>query len=160
MCPKGVSANLTVSQTWVTPRSSCLPGHTFAGSKDQLGFLAFCLCYKKYVNIYLSKGRIGPRSTQGCSDSSVHMISFNLYLHRAPHSSVRGRILIPYLQRSSVPSLWVHKLWVASGCTFYMLFCWKDYRIVYCRSTQKGEEGCTKTIRVPLNTSPVAAAHP
>lgn len=92
-------ANLTVtswwedgSQTWVTPRSFCLPGYTFAGSKDQLGFLAFCLCYKKYVNIYLSKGRIGPRSTGGCSDISVHMISFNHYLHRAPHSSVRGRI--------------------------------------------------------------------
>lgn len=92
-------ANLTVtswwedgSQTSVTPRSSCLPSHTFAGSKDQLGFLAFCLCYKKYVNIYLSKGRLGPRSTRGCADSSVHMISFHLYLHRAPHSSVRGRI--------------------------------------------------------------------
>lgn len=91
-------ANLTVtrwwedgSQSWVTPRSSCLPDHTFAGNKDQLGFLAFCLCYKKYVNIYLSKGRIRPRSTRDCSDSSVHMISL-ISTCTEPHSSVRGRV--------------------------------------------------------------------
>lgn len=94
MCPNGVSGQPNSNQLvggWKSDLGDAQEflssGHTFAGSKDQLGFLAFCLCYKKYVNIYLSKGWIGPRSTRGCSDSSVHMISFNLYLHRAPQLS-------------------------------------------------------------------------
>lgn len=171
VCPNGVSGHPNSSQLvggWsqacVTPGSSCLPGHTFAASKDQLGFPALCLCYKKYVNIYLLKGWIGPGSTQGCSDSSVHMISFNLYLHRAPQLrlGVGFGPLSPVVL--TVPSLWIHKPWIASGAVHFTCFVGKITGECI-TGPHRRERKDTQNLIVPLNTSPgvltarVAAAH-